>query len=44
MNPQSFRDELSLKELEKENVELRRLVAELSLQKQILKDVAQGNF
>ena len=33
-----------LKELEKENAKLKRLVAELSLEKQILKDVAQGNF
>ena len=33
-----------LKELEKENSKLTRLVAELSLEKQILKDVAEGNF
>jgi transposase-like protein len=33
-----------LKELEKENAKLKRLVAELSLEKQILKDVAEGNF
>src|ERR1700723_2826667 len=33
-----------LKELEKENSGLKRLVAELSLEKQILKDVAEGNF
>jgi len=33
-----------LKELEKENLKLKRLVAELSLEKQILKDVAEGNF
>ena len=33
-----------LKELEKENGKLRRLVAELSLDKQILKDIAEGNF
>jgi len=33
-----------MKELEKENVRLRRLVAELSLEKQVLKDVAEGNF
>ena len=32
------------KELEKENNKLKRLVAELSLEKQILKDVAEGNF
>jgi putative transposase len=33
-----------LKELDKENSKLKRLVAELSLEKQILKDVAEGNF
>jgi putative transposase len=33
-----------LKELERENGKLKRLVAELSLEKQILKDVAGGNF
>jgi len=33
-----------LKELEKENLKLKRLVAELSLEKQILKDVAEGNY
>ena len=33
-----------LKELEKENGKLKRLVAELSLEKQILEDVAEGNF
>ena len=33
-----------LKDLERENSKLRRLVAELSLEKQILKDVAEGNF
>jgi putative transposase len=33
-----------LKELERENAQLKRLVAELSLEKQILKDVAEGNF
>jgi len=33
-----------LKELEKENTRLKRVVAELSLEKQILKDVAAGNF
>ena len=33
-----------LKELESENAKLKRLVAELSLEKQILKDVAGGNF
>jgi putative transposase len=31
-------------ELERENGKLKRLVAELSLEKQILKDVASGNF
>ena len=33
-----------MKELEKENTCLTRLVAELSLEKQVLQDVAQGNF
>jgi hypothetical protein len=33
-----------LKELERENAKLKRLVAELSLEKEILKDVAEGNF
>ena len=33
-----------LKELERENTRLRRLVADLSLEKQVLKDVAQGNL
>jgi putative transposase len=33
-----------LKELEKENGKLKRLVAELSLDKQILKDIAEKNF
>ena len=33
-----------LKELEKENPRLKRLVAELSLEKQVLQDVAPGNF
>jgi len=33
-----------LKELEKENSRLKRLVAELSLEEQVLRDVAQGNF
>ena len=32
------------KDLERENSKLKRLVAELSLEKQILKDVAEGNF
>jgi hypothetical protein len=33
-----------MKELEKENTRLKRLVAELSLEKQVLKDVASANF
>jgi putative transposase len=33
-----------MKDLERENAKLKRLVAELSLEKQILKDVAEGNF
>ena len=33
-----------LKELERENSRLKRLVAELSLEKQILQDVARGNL
>ena len=33
-----------LKELEKENARLKRVVAELSLEKQVLREVAQGNF
>jgi len=33
-----------LKELEKENVRLKRLVADLSVDNQILKEAAQGNF
>jgi putative transposase len=33
-----------LKMLEKENSRLKRLVAELSLEKQVLREVAQGNF
>jgi len=33
-----------LKELEKENGKLKRLVADLALDKQILKDIAEGNF
>ncbi len=32
------------KELERENAQLKRLVADLSLEKQILKDVAEGNL
>jgi putative transposase len=37
-------DQARLKDLERENAKLKRLVAELSLEKQILKDVASGNF
>jgi len=33
-----------LKDLERENARLRRLVADLSLEKQILKDVTSGNL
>jgi hypothetical protein len=33
-----------MKELERENAKLKRLVAELSLEKQILKDTASENF
>ena len=33
-----------LKELEQENAKLKRLVAELSLDKLVLKDFASGNF
>ena len=33
-----------LQELQKENTRLKRLVAESSLEKQVLQDVAQGNF
>ncbi len=33
-----------LKELEQENSKLKRLVAELSLDKQILQDIARGDF
>jgi transposase-like protein len=33
-----------LKELEKEKGRLKRLVAELSLEKQVLREVVQGNF
>ena len=35
---------LKERERERENAKLKRLVAELSLEKQILKDVAEGNF
>ena len=33
-----------LKELEKENVRLKKIVADLSLDKDILKEAARGNF
>jgi putative transposase len=33
-----------LKELERENAKLKRVVAELYLEKQVLKDIAEGNF
>ena len=33
-----------LKELEKENGQLKKLVADLSLDKAILKEIAEGNF
>ena len=33
-----------LKELEQENGKLKRLVANLSLEKLVLKDIAEGNF
>ena len=33
-----------MKDLEKENTRLRRLVADLSLEKQVLKDIASGNL
>jgi hypothetical protein len=32
------------KELEQENAKLKRLVANLSLEKLVLKDIASGNF
>ena len=33
-----------MKDLERENQRLKKLVADLSLEKAILKDVAEGNF
>jgi len=33
-----------LRELQKENVQLRRAIADLTVEKQILKDIAEGNF
>jgi hypothetical protein len=33
-----------MRELERENIRLKRLVADLSLEKQVLKDIASGNL
>ncbi len=33
-----------LKDLERENAKLKRVVAELALEKQVLKDIAEGKF
>ena len=33
-----------LKDLQRENAQLRRAVADLTVEKQVLKDIAQGNF
>lgn len=33
-----------MKDLQKENAQLRRAVADLTVEKQILKDIAEGNF
>ena len=33
-----------LKELQKENAQLRRAVADLTVEKQVLKDIVQGNL
>ena len=33
-----------LKELQKENAQLRRAIADLTVEKQVLKDIAEGNF
>ncbi len=33
-----------MKDLERENAQLKRLVADLSVEKQVLKDIASGNF
>jgi len=33
-----------MKELERENSRLKRLIADLSVEKQVLKDIASGNF
>jgi len=40
----SIPDAKRLKELEKENARLKKLVAELSLDKAILKDIAEGKY
>ena len=33
-----------MKDMERENARLKRLVADLSVEKQVLKDIASGNF
>ena len=33
-----------MKDLERENAQLKRLVADLSVEKQVPKDIASGNF
>jgi putative transposase len=33
-----------LKDLQKKNAQLRRAIADLTVEKQVLKDIAQGNF
>ena len=33
-----------MKEIERENTKLKRVVAELALEKQVLKDIAEGKF
>jgi len=33
-----------LRDLQKENAQLRRAIADLTVEKQILKDIAEGNF
>jgi putative transposase len=33
-----------LKDLQKQNAQLRRAVADLTVEKQVLKDIAEGNF
>ena len=43
-NPERFNQLRRLKELEKENERLRRAVSDLTLDKQILKEAAGGNF